>query len=432
MEYIRITSRGEIDERSFSLIGATNKRNVGSKIGMFGSGLKYSLAFLLKNQINFRVFSGYREIKFEAHEEDFRGVPVKRIHVNGEKTSLSTDMGMDWTHWFVLREIYCNALDESDADISLIEGDVASASPVEDCTVFYIEMAEGFKSVFSDWNQYFSDKRTDLLWHDIDGNQLYVGGQSSLVYRKGIRCFHSEEPSLFHYDLNWVQINESRVIANDWAYKYQLVKFLKKISDHSIVFRIIHNINEYQERDLSWGVSDAFSDEYLKVIGDKYVIPFETAGFWEEEIKELKGKHVLLPNTMVRALQAQFGDEINVIGQTDANTDMDIKIVDEVGKRESHVLSEAVAFLKKAGYEIQHPIKVAKFSKDDTLGLAKDDTIFVANKVLSVSGVRKTAAIIIEENEHLNSKCSDETRAFQNHLINVLITQLEEKSESYI
>ena len=59
MKFIKITSKGEIDIRAFSLVGATSKRNDNSKIGMFGSGLKYTLSYLLNNNIDFRVFSGY-------------------------------------------------------------------------------------------------------------------------------------------------------------------------------------------------------------------------------------------------------------------------------------------------------------------------------------------------------------------------------------
>ena len=51
MKIIKITSKGEIDERAFSLLGASSKRDDNTKIGMFGSGLKYSLAYLLRKEI---------------------------------------------------------------------------------------------------------------------------------------------------------------------------------------------------------------------------------------------------------------------------------------------------------------------------------------------------------------------------------------------
>jgi hypothetical protein len=184
---------------------------------MFGSGLKYSLAYLLNKKIPLKEFSGYREVKFETQEEDFRGKSVFRIYVNGEKTSLTTDMGMDWESWFVLREIYCNALDESEASVSIVNfKSIDDIPPVEDFTAFYIKVNKDFQEVIDNWDLYFSDKRKDLLYHDSDMNQIYVGGDFSLFYRMGIRCqYNTDLKALFHYDLSWIKINESRIIAND-------------------------------------------------------------------------------------------------------------------------------------------------------------------------------------------------------------------------
>ena len=432
MEYIKITSQGEIDERAFSLVGATSKRSDDTKIGMFGSGLKYSLAYLLNNQIKFTVFSGYREIQFTTVDENFRGVNIKRIYVNGEKTSLSTDMGMDWTHWYVLREIYCNALDESDADISVVNLK-SCIVPTEDYTTFYIQIDAQFKEILTNWNYYFSNRRKDLLWHDFESNQIYVGGSDTLIYRKGIRClFNDKIPSLFHYDLSFVKINESRVIANDWEFKYQLVKFLKKIDDDSIVHRIVYAINEYSEKSLYWESSESFSEAYLRVIGDKYVIPYENAGFWKEEIDALKNNCIILPNDMIKGLKISFGDNIRIIGDTDnIKSKGDIKVINELTKRQSHLLSQALEFLENSEYDVKYEIQVVKFTRDEVLGQAKDGKILISEKVLSM-GRREIVSTIIEENEHLKSGCSDETRAFQNHLINLLIVSYEDKTGTYL
>lgn len=61
-KYLRISSQGEIEEKAFTLIGASSKRGDNTKIGYFGSGLKYSIAWLLRNKIDFKIFSGYRPI----------------------------------------------------------------------------------------------------------------------------------------------------------------------------------------------------------------------------------------------------------------------------------------------------------------------------------------------------------------------------------
>ena len=433
MKFIKITSKGEIDDRAFSLMGASPKRNDNTKIGMFGSGLKYSLAYLLNKQIPLKVFSGYREVAFETKEEDFRGSSVFRIYVNGEKTSLTTDMGMDWESWFVIREIYCNALDESEASVSMLDFEsIADAPPVEDFTTFYIQVNDDFKEVIDNWDLYFSDKRKDLLYHDSKMNQLYVGGDSSLFYRMGIRCQYTPElKSLFHYDLSWIKINESRVIASDYDFRYDLTKYLKSINDESIIHRLVYNINDYFEKNLYWQCYGDFSDAWLKVIGTKCLIPYENAGFWEDEIKIYKNKCILLPSTLLQSLKLQFGDEITVVGDSVSDNKGEIKLISDMGKREQFLLDESLDFLKSIPYEVKYPVKVALFTNPAILGQAKDETIYLSQKLFEM-GKKEIISAIIEENEHNKTGYSDETRVFQTHLIYLLITSFEERSGKYL
>lgn len=433
MKFIKISSKGEIDIRAFSLVGATSKRNDNSKIGMFGSGLKYTLSYLLNNQIDFRVFSGYREVIITTKEEDFRGMSIKRIFINGESTSLTTDMGMEWQRWFAIREIYCNALDEGEASINIVEFEsINDAHPVEDTTTFYIKVDDEFQEILNNWDMYFSENRKDLIYHDNNFNQIYVGGTNTLIYRKGIRCKFTESKSLFHYDLSWVKINESRVIADDWDFNRGLCKFLKEVNNDDIIHRIVYNINNYFEKNLYWDISaGSFSDSWKNVIGEKTLVPYENAGFWEEEIKFLKSECIILPQSLVNSLKIFFGDKIKVIGEGILGNRGDMKLVEKLGKREQYLLDESVKFLAESKYEIKYPIKVVKFNKPEILGLAKDDTIYLS-EILFTRGIRDIVTTIFEENEHNSTGYSDETRQFQNHLINMVISSFEEKLGKYI
>lgn len=67
--YLEIKSFGEIDIQAFTLIGASIKRGNSAMIGMYGSGNKYSIATLLNQNIDFKVFSGEDEIKFTTKEQ---------------------------------------------------------------------------------------------------------------------------------------------------------------------------------------------------------------------------------------------------------------------------------------------------------------------------------------------------------------------------
>ena len=50
MKYLIITNKGEIEPQALHLVGASTKRGDSSKIGQFGSGNKYALAYLLRNE----------------------------------------------------------------------------------------------------------------------------------------------------------------------------------------------------------------------------------------------------------------------------------------------------------------------------------------------------------------------------------------------
>jgi len=54
-KYILIQNDGEIETNSFELIGASTKRDDKTKIGFFGSGLKYSIAYMMRKGIEFKI-----------------------------------------------------------------------------------------------------------------------------------------------------------------------------------------------------------------------------------------------------------------------------------------------------------------------------------------------------------------------------------------
>ena len=93
MKVLQIKSVGEIEPQALKLIGATTKSNDNTKIGMFGSGLKYSIAFFLRNKIDFRVFSGTREIMISTIDQEFRGEKFEVVTISGEPTSITTKLG---------------------------------------------------------------------------------------------------------------------------------------------------------------------------------------------------------------------------------------------------------------------------------------------------------------------------------------------------
>lgn len=429
-QFIKIESKGIIEPQAFVLLGASTKRADDTKIGFFGSGLKYSIAYLLRNKIEFKVYADYKEVLFSTQKELFRDREWDVIYINNEKTSMTTEMGIDWESWFVLREIYCNAIDEGDSSISIVDECV----PYEDKTVFYIKITEDFKKIIAEWDLYFSEKREDLVYSDANANQIYAGGDRLLVYRKGIRCLYSKDiKTIFNYDLNWVVINESRVIKNEWDFKYELRKFLQQVKDKKVIAQILNTVNSSWEKGLSWDCgSSYYSESWVEVIGRKVLVPYENAGFWQEVIQDSPEIYLILPSNMVEGLKARFLDAIKVIGDTDiVKCGGSFKPVESIGKKETQLLQDSIDFLKKANYDVKYPITVVDFVKPEQLGQALDGTILLSSKLFE-SGRKNIVAVIIEEQEHLITKFEDETRSFQTHFINKYVTALEELTGIYL
>jgi hypothetical protein len=136
MKYLKIKNKGILDIRLVALMGGTTKANDQYKIGQFGTGLKYTLAYLIRNNIDFHIFAGQEKVSIETVTEVIREQTFNIICINGNRTSITDQMGMEWSAWMIVRELWCNALDEGDAFREVTENVQAE----EDCTTFYIQV----------------------------------------------------------------------------------------------------------------------------------------------------------------------------------------------------------------------------------------------------------------------------------------------------
>jgi len=392
---------------------------------------------MLRNDIYFKVYAGYREINLSTKPEIMREKTFNRILVNEKETSLTIEMGNnEWSNWSIIREIYCNALDEGEASVSMFNVDSEKdLLPIEDYTTFYIKVNDEFEKILSDWNLYFSEKRKDIVYSDLKGNKIFSGNKELVVYRKGIRCHYEDnQKSIFHYDFDKIEINESRVLKSDFSFRnFDLPNFFKELKDVGIIESLLYSINDSFERTISWNTAFGknFSDEWLEAINNRYLVPYENAGFWTDEVKLLKNKIIILPNNLIEGLKSSFGDKIKLIGETEGINNADKKVIENLTDKQKYLLDFCLDFLKKVKYEVKYPVKVVKFFNSHLLGQAENETIFISEKNFTM-GKKEIINTIIEENEHLVTGHKDETRAFQTHLINLIIEAWEDKINEYL
>ena len=87
------------------------------------------------------------------------------------------------------------------------------------------------------------------------------------------------------------------------------------------------------------------------------------------------------------------------------------------------MLKKLDEFCKECEYEINYPIAVVQFTKKGLLAMANcdDKEIYLSQDAFDSFELLIKAAI--EENEHINSGLDDNTRAFQNHFINLFLQE---------
>jgi hypothetical protein len=158
-------------------------------------------------------------------------------------------------------------------------------------------------------------------------------------------------------------------------------------------------------------------------IGDHRIIVGDYGGHF---VQEQQSFPCYIVNTeLAKRIKASFPDVV-VYGLLDSG---DVCIINkvEMTPRHSFLLKECDKFFDECKYSIDYPIEVVNFvNKPEQLGLAKDKTIYISDKLFN-KGKREIAVTIIEENEHLKTGYKDCTRAFQQHFIDLFISEKEER-----
>lgn len=222
MNYLKIENKGLIVPEDLMLIGSSTKREQTGKIGMFGSGWKYALAWLLRNDCSPIIYSGSQKIDVDFTVKMHRTTAVKVITINGQESSLTTEMGPKWTGWMALREIISNAIDEGDWKMNSEYNPNFRSD--RDVTTIYVPLNSELGNVMLKFDNYFSFNRKPDFSFEA-GNVFIKSEKSQLnVYRKGIRCYDSTYDTILDFDLKDVSINEDRL-----ASYYDIYTQVKKI-----------------------------------------------------------------------------------------------------------------------------------------------------------------------------------------------------------
>jgi hypothetical protein len=419
MKYIKIKNNGLIEAQALHLVGASTKRNDSSKIGQFGSGNKYALAYLLRNDYQVKVYSGETELSLHTERETFRDMEFDVIFIDNQKTSITTEMGKDWEFWQAIREIYCNAIDEGGCSMDFVQ----TIQPVESETHFYIDTKKDVMEFVSNYDNYFAFNKK-VLFECSYGRILEKTGEKANIYRKGINCFKTDKTSTFDYDFTDIDIDENRLVKYFWQVEEKVWRLIYQCDNKEIILQVLHNSanHEYLEASLSdySTISSAMSDAFKDCLKETRLAPIGYAGLLKpDEVQN----HIIIPTKIFQSVRGVLGDN-NVGDKFKVNNtgafyrEIESSLLDEA------TIKKAIEFLKEVKFEMNYSIKTAIFDNKEVMGTVDGENIILSDICIE-KGVNEVINTMIEEFIHLKYDVRDETRDFQTAIISEFITYMK-------
>lgn len=425
MKYLKIQNNGELDIRLVALMGGTTKSKDEFKIGQWGSGLKYTLAYLLKNNLMFHIFIGDTEVKVTTEDETIRDETFEIICIDGKRTSITTQMGGSaWEPWMIVRELWCNALDEGGEHKETTETIQGEAGK----TTFYIQITPDIREVIMNWNNYFIHGQEAMSDNGTYG--IYAGGNATRLYKQGVLIYEDiTRKSLFSYDIKNADINELREFRG--TVSAHMVYALSSANEKVIEF-YLENISEaYFEGDMDYDWYHPFNKKWKEVIGDTKIIHKKAVETILSRGLEVDTTScIIVPEKVYKFLTKQFpgigalrmADKVNEFFEI-YDQEIDLKI------------KSGLAVLESCGYFIHPELKFVYGVFGDKRIWAKintDTKEIMVSECIKNKSMFDVVSTIIEENEHFNTGLQDHTREFQQHFIDLYTKTLLEKNEVQI
>lgn len=385
----------EIDVRSISTFGVSVKDG-DNPIGFFGTGLKYAIAVLLRTGHQVTIMSGESVIDFGVSSESVRGKDFDFVVMTEDDAApapigFTTELGKQWELWMAYREIACNCKDEGGT-----AGGVQSMPNPECGKTKIIIKGEAFQSVFADRHLYLLEDSPWLTFGDLEVRPR----QSNDFFYRSVRVHQFNKIGLFTYNTNQkLELTEDRSVKEQWQPAYRLATSFLRATDKAFLRTVLTADDKTLEGGLDyhgWGVSP--SAEFLHVVGD----------LASDKLSRLNAS----------ALK---------VWQETSHKKIDPREINITSVQQKSI-ERALDFCERIGFQIRdsYPIKFVESLGEGTLGLASEETIFIAERVFHLGGTKQLASTLIEEYLHLRHGWKDMSRELQSFLFEKLVSVGEE------
>lgn len=220
---------GVIDSVAITTMGINAKS--GHAIGIFGTGLKFAIAVLLRHGHRVTIVSGGITYEFGSRTVIVRDKPFDIVTMNtrqrasdeelkvnpgayditdGGDLGFTTQLGRNWKLWQAYRELYCNCVTDEGGTVELIDDDSPFGVSTDYTGVFVV--GEGLEREHERRNEFILDPERKPLLVVPNVVEVYEGASWSVFYR-GIKVGNvpGDEGARYTYNvLSWMHLSEDR------------------------------------------------------------------------------------------------------------------------------------------------------------------------------------------------------------------------------
>jgi hypothetical protein len=288
-------------------MGDSSKKNDMNTIGMYDSGLKFSMCICYRNNIKMTIKSG--QYKYDLDSIEVGDIKKKTMlvidqydlednHIEQVVTGFSIEMGHTWLKWYAVRELYSNMKDEK-GYMCIDSSEEILANEFD--TVITLE-SDQLDEIYEHWNDYFleqdcinSNSEDDILiYKNIAKDGLFR------IYKQNILIYTDETyKSNFVYNCKSATIDERRVLSNYHDVRYDISRFIEKTNDVNIIEAFV-NLKDNDDKTFEETIAfdkDYFSQSWI------YIVNNTKPQYLMKDLRKalISNKHIELESKIIRA-----------------------------------------------------------------------------------------------------------------------------------
>ena len=319
-----------------------------------------------------------------------RGKEYSQVYFDGEPLGFVTTLGQHWKPWQIFRELYTNTIDE---DGFLYCGEKYALGDPQNMTYIVVRCPE-LCVVYDQFGRYFVGKEEAPIWQD-DRYAVYEPEPCGGLFNRGI-CV-SNEGDAFRYRYNIkrdMDLSEDRLCLDvSWQVNRIHDYMLRHCDDPNAVVGVVLS-DDLSTIEKSWPISPPAPSERAVEI-------YETA----------KRSPTSIPS------------RVEVVGKAvHSKVSFPTFELDDIQRVQFARACEWLA-------AVDMPV-TSRVTFHETLGVAvgdvgPDNEIRIAKSAFDI-GTKFLAGTLWEEQAHIDTGHGDMTRALQNHIIDRLMTLIEQ------